>query len=78
MKPRHIAGERLNARAILASCNIAIGQDFHTLRSTQVDELLRQADLARYYKPANANGSRARYFHDLLQRRAVAVAKTIP
>lgn len=70
MKQRHIAGERLHARLVLKSCNIGIGQDFHTLSSAQVDALLVAADRARYRKPKNANGSRGRYFHDMLQRRA--------
>jgi hypothetical protein len=65
-----MASERLNARMILANLNIAVGQDFHTLSAETVDNLLREAGLARYQKPRNANGSRARYFHDLLQRRA--------
>jgi hypothetical protein len=72
MKQRHAESERLNARATLANLNIAVGQDFHTLSSSQVDALLCEADRARYRKPANANGSRARYFHDRLQRRARA------
>lgn len=72
MKPRHVAAYRTAARATLQLLNIDFGQDFHTLRSTQVDALLVEADRAQYRRPANANGSRARYFHDLLQRRARA------
>lgn len=70
MKPKHVALARAHARAVLAQSNIAIGQDFHTLRSSQVESLLVSADLLKYRKPKNANGSRARYFHDLMQRRA--------
>lgn len=70
MKQRHTEAYRTNSRAILASLRIAIGQDFHTLSSSQVDGLLAVADEHRYRKPHNANGSRARYFHELLQRRA--------
>ena len=70
MKPRHVEAERLNARCILDSLGIRRGADFHTLPASKVDALLVQADLARYQKPKEANGSRARYFHDLLQRRA--------
>lgn len=70
MKQRHTASARLTARATLAHLNIEVGQDFHTLKSSQVDALLAEADRAKYQKPAQANGSRARYFHDLLQRRA--------
>ena len=70
MKPRHVQAERTNARAVLSLCNISIGQDFYTLRPTQIECLILQADLVRYRKPRNANGSRARYFHDMLQRRS--------
>lgn len=72
MKPDHVAGARLNARLTLANLNIAIGQDFHTLTGGQVDALLAEADRVRYQKPRDANGSRARYFHDRLQRHARA------
>lgn len=70
MKPRHIPSIRLNAQYTLKNLNIAIGQDFHTLSSAQVDALLTEADRVRYQRPRNANGSRARYFHDRLQRQA--------
>lgn len=70
MKSKHVAAERLNARMILKACNVAVGQDFFTLSSAQVAALLVAADVARYRQPRNANGSRGRYFHDLLQRRA--------
>jgi hypothetical protein len=70
MKTRHVEGERANALAVLKSCRIPLGTDFHTLSRTQVDALLSAADHDRYHKPANANGSRARYYHDMMQRRA--------
>lgn len=70
MKPRHTEAYRAHARATLEACGIAVGADFHTLRSSQVDKLLEHAKQARYSKPRGANGSTARYFHDLLQRRA--------
>jgi hypothetical protein len=57
------------AREILAVCE-ARDVDFHTLRSEMVDRILIFADEYRYRKPRNANGSRARYFHAMLQRRA--------
>ena len=44
------------------------GTDFHTLSSSQVTDLLLAADLFKYRKPKNANGSRGRYFHAYLQR----------
>lgn len=69
MRERHKEAERINAQAILDACKIVRGQDFHTLSATQVERLLAEADLMRYRKPENANGSRARYFYALLQRR---------
>ncbi len=72
MKPKHVEAYRTDARATLELFGIPLGADFHTLHSSKVDRLLAAADLAKYRKPANANGSRARYFHDLLQRRARA------
>lgn len=73
MKPKHVGAERLNARETLRACGIALEADFHTLSASQVDKLLIEADRVRYRKPRAANGSRARYFHDLLQRRASRV-----
>ena len=70
MKERHKAGAKLNAIETLNSLSIHIGQDFRTLSRDQVDNLLAEANRVRYQKPARANGSRARYFHDLLQRQA--------
>lgn len=70
MKHRHAAAERLHARETLQACGVPVGADFHALQSSQVDKLLSEATRARYRKPRNANGSTARYFHDLLQRRA--------
>lgn len=70
MKQRHKSSEASYARLVLSSAKIAIGQDFHTLKSWQVDKILVEADRVRYRKPDTANGSRGRYFHDLLQRRA--------
>ena len=70
MKARHVAGVCLNARATLANLNIDVGQDFHTLSAATVDALLIEANRVKYRKPQNANGSRARYFHERLQRQA--------
>lgn len=70
MRPRHVDAYRGDARAVLASIGAEIGQDFHTLNTGQVWALLEAADVRRYRKPRNANGSRARYFYALLQRRA--------
>jgi hypothetical protein len=60
--------ERLDARSILVRCN-ARGS-FHALPSSTVDALLTEADRVKYRRPKNANGSRGRYFHAYLQRRA--------
>lgn len=70
MKARHVAANRLNARETLKAINAAVGQDFHTLRSTQVEALLAEAGRVRYVAPKGANGSRARYFYQRLQRQA--------
>jgi hypothetical protein len=72
MRQRHVAAERLNARETLRACGIDVGADFHALSAQQVDALLAAADRVKYQRPPNANGSRARYFHDRLQRRARA------
>jgi hypothetical protein len=58
------------AAEILHRCHVPIGADFHTLSSSQVEALLVEADKHKYRKPRNANGSRGRYFHEMLQRRA--------
>lgn len=47
---------------------IDIGQDFFTLSFFQVAALVEMAKIQRYYKPKNANGSRARYYFVALQR----------
>lgn len=70
MKPKHAAAAAFNARETLKACNISLGADFHRLSSSQVEALLAEADRVKYRKPRSANGSRGRYFHDLLQRRA--------
>lgn len=47
---------------------IDIEQDFSTLSFFQVLILIEMAKMQRYYKPKNANGSRARYYFAALQR----------
>lgn len=59
-----------NAMQTLERIGIDPRSDFHALRSSQVDQLLEEADKQRYRKPRNANGSRARYFHARLCRMA--------
>ena len=73
MKTKHQEfqeAERTYARATLAAAGVAVGQDFYTLSGGQVNRLLEEADRVKYRRPKDANGSRGRYFHALLQRRA--------
>lgn len=56
------------AAATLRKAGIDLSSDFHALHSSDVDQILAQAVACRYRKPANANGSRARYFFYSLQR----------
>jgi hypothetical protein len=70
MKPRHVESYRINARALFEMWNISPSQDFHTLSSEQIDTILKEADRVGYQKPKHANGSRARYFYQMWQRRA--------
>lgn len=70
VKERHREGAKQNALSVLSLIHAHVGQDFHTLSSAQVDGVLQEADRVRYQKPANANGSRGRYFYSKLQREA--------
>lgn len=67
---RYREANRVYAWSVLRNIDASIGQDFHTLRSIQIDCLLVEADRVRYQRPKHANGSRARYFYDRLQRLA--------
>lgn len=66
----------INARKILADCDVPIGADFFTLTPSTVCRLLEWADSCHYRKPRNANGSRGRYFHAKLQREAQRVPRS--
>ena len=44
--------------------------EFHALSSAQVERIAGMAKQYKYRKPANANGSTARYFFAMLQRHA--------
>ena len=59
-----------DASEILISCRVPRGADFHRLDSTQVEALIERAKAWKYRQPKNANGSKARYFHAMLQRKA--------
>lgn len=58
------------ARNILRLCHIDPKEDFHAIGSARVSMLLIAADQLKYRKPRNANGSRGRYFHAMLVRKA--------
>jgi len=62
--------DRTTAHNILQRAGIELGADYHRLHSSQVDALLAEADRVGYRKPKYANGSRGRYFHAYMQRRA--------
>ena len=70
MKPRGRAVIRAHAQALLSLWNADIGQNFYTLSPSQVVQVLEEADRVRYRKPASANGSRGRYYYQLVQRAA--------
>lgn len=63
-------GHGSSARGTLSRLGIAPGEDYHKLGSAKVQGLVDAAKKAGYRKPANANGSTGRYFHDSLQRQA--------
>jgi len=59
-----------DARETLERLQIPLGGDFHALRWDKITALLKEAKRVKYRRPKDAFGSMARYFHDLLQRRA--------
>jgi len=61
---------RDTARSIASANHIDLKADFHQLDSAAVERVLIAADEYRYRKPMNANGSRARYFFEMLSRTA--------
>lgn len=56
------------ATAILDRADVNPRADFFELSGAEVGELLKAAKRRGYRQPANANGSRARYFFAALQR----------
>lgn len=50
------------------SSGISIQDDFHTLRSSQVEVVVDLANLQGYRKPKDANGSLGRCYFEALQR----------
>jgi hypothetical protein len=71
MKAKHREGNRQYALSLFRLWNVSTKQDFHTLSASQVSMILEEAERVGYQKPKNANGSRARYFYCLQQRRAL-------
>lgn len=59
---------REQAAQILRDAGISPDLNFFQMRSWQVAALLVEADLIKYRKPKNANGSRGRYFHAHVMR----------
>ena len=52
-----------------------MGVDFYGLNMDAKREILAVAELAKYKHPNNANGSRARYFYERLERAAKGCSK---
>ena len=87
--PAH-CGRKLNHRGLCAGeaqevlrvAGVPLGSDFHALCSDQVDALLFAAGKLKYYKAPTASGSRARCFHEMVQRyardRVPALTKSRP
>ena len=61
---------RETAEGILARCYLIAKPDFFTLSSSDIDNLLREANAVKYRRPKSANGSRARYFYAYVLRAA--------
>jgi len=60
----------MNATDIAARHHLDLSKDFHALSSSEVERVLAAANEVKYRRPANANGSRARYFFAFLKRSA--------
>jgi hypothetical protein len=66
---------RFEARDILSRCvERDMWADFHTLRTHEVEALIREANARGYRKPKDAPGSRGRMFHQYVMRRAARPA----
>ena len=61
---------RSDALDILHRCRIDPAANFFALRSSEVAELLEEANRRKYRAPKNAPGSRGRMFHAYLTRAA--------
>lgn len=61
-----------DARSIATTYHLDLSKDFFTLSVEEVGRVLDAANLCKYRKPKQANGSRGRYFFRYLQRAAGA------
>lgn len=59
-----------DAHNLAASHGFNLGKNFFAMDSETVERIIEAADVWRYRKPKNANGSRARYFYAYLNRLA--------
>ena len=66
---------RQNYAHLATSYHIPLGENFYALRSDVVGRVLELADIVKYRKPKNANGSRGRYFYERLNRDQRAIQK---
>ena len=58
------------AKETLSRLGLSDVGDSDLLTWAQVDAVLAESDRVKYRKPANANGSRSRYFYERLRRAA--------
>ena len=59
---------RQEATILCKQYQIDTAKEFYTLSSTEIGRVLDAAKLAKYRRPKNANGSKARYFFEALRR----------
>jgi len=59
-----------SAKSYASIYRIPLDRDYHALNSDVVHRILELATELKYRVPANANGSKARYFHAYLVRTA--------
>ena len=60
--------KRADAIALAARHEIPLNVDFYTLPLSTVERVIKAADERKYRRPRSANGSRARYFYEYLNR----------
>jgi len=65
---RRVTMTRGDARKLLADAGVDWREDYHTLRSSEVDKVLAVAKLYGYRRSRGASGSKARMFFQMLQR----------